>query len=688
MAEKKSPAHRVAFWCVRAVFRAMPMTGDMRDRARDLAIRKFGPWLGHVAVPVEREHVEPGNSSRQLRLRADEAAIGHVPYRQQPLPASLPARLVAFYRIGGSPAEASASPASPWLQVAGALPQFEGHLQPRLPGSLGFYEPGNPALLRRQARLAAEYGLEAFCFQIDGAVPGPQASAFLGQWLADDRIALSFCLYCNHTPVTTPSSDLTGTGSGAVGNDDAIDFLPGLVDPLRHPRALRVDGKPVLLVRHALALPAPALATARWREWLRHQGVEAVHLVAVQADAAADPGEEGFDAAIQLPWEAPGHAADLTARQHLLNPGFCGQVRDWRDLAGATASVPPARCPCHPALCTGGDTEPLHPGSGDVLAHGSPRGYRQWLGDTVHRQLAPLPAQQRLVFINAWNDWANGALLEPDARLGHAWLEATRQALLHPQPATPPQRPCVVIHAWYPDVFAEILQALKDSGMAWRIVVTTPDERAGAIEAIARQSGLSLELCCWPNHGRDILPFLQVAERLLEEGEDIVLKLHTKRSPHLENGEQWRRELVASLLSESRAKRIFAAFRQDPHLGLVPPEGHVLNLVQDMGANERNLSGLLRRTGYLDEIGSEDCFIAGSMFWLRLAAIRPLLDAHLSPSLFEPEAGQVDGTLAHAVERCFTLLARQAGFRQVDAAELTGEEPRSTGMTLLAHRRS
>ena len=58
-----------------------------------------------------------------------------------------------------------------------------------------------------------------------------------------------------------------------------------------------------------------------------------------------------------------------------------------------------------------------------------------------------------------------------------------------------------------------------------------------------------------------------------------------------------------------------------------------------------------------------DRFVAGSMFWVRLEALRPLLDAHLDPQLFESERGQVDGTCAHAVERLFGLCVDAAGFR-------------------------
>ncbi len=181
-----------------------------------------------------------------------------------------------------------------------------------------------------------------------------------------------------------------------------------------------------------------------------------------------------------------------------------------------------------------------------------------------------------------------------------------------------------------------------------------------------------MEIRTFANHGRDILPFLHVADQLLEEGEDVVLKLHTKRSTHRQDGEQWRDELVGRLLAPDRAASIVHAFTEQPGLGLVAPEGHVQPLHFYWGANERNVRSLLPRFGIGEPNLDHDTFIAGSMFWVRLAALRPIIDTHLPPSAFDAEAGQVDGTLAHAIERAFSLAARHAGFSQTTAAELLG----------------
>lgn len=663
------------FPLLRAVFRALPLSQAQRDRLRTRWLARHGDWV--PPPPKGQQDTGGSRASAQLRWRADEAAIGYRPHRKAALPDPMPATLVAFYLPQFHTfAENDAwwgKGFTEWRNVTRALPQFEGHIQPRLPADLGFYDLRNPQVMRDQAQLAAEHGIGAFCFYFYWFSGRTLMEDPLRQWLADDSIELPFCLcWANENWARRwdgrDDDILIGQQHSA---EDDLAFIAHVAPYLRDRRALKVDGRPMLLVYRPNLLPDARATAERWRRWCRDNGVGEIHLAYVQGFERPDPRDIGFDAAVEFPPNMS-NPRSLSAQQWLLNPAFSGDVRDWRELAAeiATRSLP--AYPLYPGVNPGWDNEARRSGCGRVYLHASPRGYRDWLRATIHERLAAVPAGQRMVFINAWNEWAEGAVLEPDARLGHAWLQATRDALV-PAPARQrPARPCVVIHAWYPDVFAELLRKVQGTGLQWRVVVTTPHERHAEIQQVLAASGVEAEIHSFANHGRDILPFLQLAEALLEDGEDIVLKLHTKRSTHRNDGDQWRNELVDRLLAPERAALIVEAFDADPGLGLVPPEGHVQRLDYFWGANERNVQGLLSRFGLPQADTDNDTFIAGSMFWVRLEALRPMLDAHLQPSLFDEEAGQVDGTLAHAIERTFTLVARYAGYRQRDAADLLG----------------
>lgn len=670
-----STLHQVLYRLLRQAFRALPLSDARRDRLRTRLLGRFGTLVPPPPRGRQAEgETSTGHAVRPLH-RGDEPAIGHVPHRPGPLPSPMPATLVAFYlpQFHVFPENDAwwGKGFTEWRNVTRALPQFEGHLQPRLPADLGFYDLRNPQVMRDQAKLAAEYGIGAFCFYFYWFSGHTLMEAPLRQWLADDSIELPFCLcWANENWARRwdgRDDDLLIEQRHSP--EDDLAFIAHVADYLRDRRALKVNGLPMLLVYRPHLLPDARATAMRWRQWCRDNGVGEIHLAYVQGFERPDPRNIGFDSAVEFPPNMS-NPASLSGQQWLINPDFGGDVRDWRELAREAASRALPDYPLHPGVNPGWDNEPRRPGKGRIYLHASPRGYRDWLRATIHERLAHVPPPRRLVFINAWNEWAEGAVLEPDARLGHAWLEATRLALSPAPPTT--MRPCAVVHAWYPEVFDELLLALAASGTEWRIVVTTTPDRRAEIERIARTRDMTVEVHAFANHGRDILPFLHVAERLIEEGEDVVLKLHTKRSTHRRDGEQWRNELTDRLLAPDRTTRIMQAFATQPDLGLVAPEGHVQPLHFYWGANERNVRSLLTRFGIAQPDVERDTFIAGSMFWVRLAALRPILDAHLPPSAFDPETGQVDGTLAHALERCFSFAARHAGFREEQAAELLG----------------
>ena len=667
------PVRRFLFLALRSGFRALPLTTAARDRMRQGFLERHAGLM--PAGP--RGQAPAQTPSRRPKLLAGSRAIGYRAPRHAPLPDPLPATLVAFYLPQFHPIPENdawwGDGFTEWHNVTRALPQFEGHVQPRLPSTLGFYDLRLPGVMHQQMALAREHGIGAFCSYFYWFAGKTLLAQPLRQWLDDRSLDLPLCL-------CWANENLSRRWDGRADQvliaqrhspEDDLAFIAHIAPYLLDARYLRVNGRPLLLVYRPGLLPDPTATAARWRQWCASNGVGDIHLAYVQSFDNVDPRGIGFDSAVAFP---PNNTSQrpITGQQRLLNPEFSGDVLDWRELASeAMARAEPAYL-LHPGVTPGWDNEPRRSGSGRVYVHASPRGYRDWLRHAIATARKREPAiEAPLVFINAWNEWAEGAVLEPDTRLGHAWLQATRAALS--KPAQVDMRPCVVIHTWYPEVLGELLDALRASTLDWRVVVTTALEREAAVRAVLDSHGLAYELEAMENRGRDILPFLRVADRLLDEGVQLVLKLHTKRSPHLEGGDTWRRELVERLLAPERASRLIAAFDEDPALGLIAAEGHTQPLAHYMGANRDTLDYLIARLGLGTLDASSDMeFIAGSMFWARLDALRPILDAQLAEQEFESENGQIDGTLAHAVERLFALASRRAGFYVKDAAMLCG----------------
>lgn len=664
-------ARRCLFAVLRTGFRLTPMPVTTRDRLRQR-------FLDRHAYLVPRgprgQAVAASRIEHRPRRQAAGRATGFAPRRDGALPTPLPATVVAFYLPQFHPIPENdawwGEGFTEWHNVTRALPQFEGHQQPRLPGELGFYDLRLPDAMRRQMQLARAYGIGAFCSYFYWFAGKTLLEAPLQQWLADPTLDLPLCLCWaneNWSRRWDGRADDILIGQAHSAEDD-LAFIEHVARYLTDPRYLRVEGRPLLLVYRPGLLPDPAATARRWRDWCRTHGIGEVRLAYVQSFDRVDPRSIGFDVAVEFPPNNTTQEA-ITGSQYLLNPDYRGDVHDWRELARQSMAQADPAYPRYPCVNPGWDNEPRRSGNGRVFAHASPRGYRDWLRHAIATSQRRFPAQP-LVFVNAWNEWAEGAVLEPDTRLGHAWLEATRTAL-QPAPAAD-ERPCAVLHVWYPELLDELVAALHASGLDWRPIITTAPEREQAVRERIARLGLDAEVEVFENRGRDILPFLHVANRLLDEGVTTVLKLHGKRSTHRTDGDAWRRELLDKLLAPERAARIAAALRDDTALGLVHAEGHLQPLAEYMGANHNCVDYLTRRLGIDAPQGRYDSFVAGSMFWLRLAAIRPLLDAHLGVDEFEPELGQIDGTLAHAVERVIGLSVQAGGYHVTSAGALLG----------------
>ncbi|NCT70697.1 MAG: hypothetical protein GXC75_07110 [Xanthomonadaceae bacterium] len=665
------------FYALRTAFRLTPIPPGTRDRLRERFLDTKGHW-----VPEGPKGRSPtGGLPRRPYVRSDERAIGYVPYEKGELPAPLPATLVAFYlpQFHTIPENDAwwGKGFTEWRNVTRALPQFEGHCQPKLPGDLGFYDLRNVEVMHEQARLAREYGISAFCFYFYWFGGKTLLETPLRNWLNDKTIDLQFCL-CWANEKWTRTWD--GRGGEILidqqhSPEDDIAFIEYVAEYMRDSRYLRIDGLPVLLIYRPGVFPDIGSTTARWRTWCRENGIGDIHLAYVQAFDSAEPHHLGFDAAVEFP---PLRTSFPSANEllQLVNPSYGGHVFDWRQLSHASQTRPPAGYRLHPGVNPRWDNEARRPGRGRTFLYDSPARYGAWLRSAMARgrsDATPSP-----VFINAWNEWAEGAILEPCAVHGYAHLDATRRAVNAESTGEPAGiRACVIVHAWYVDAFAEILEVLVDWKHRPHLWVTAPASIATQLAGMLEASGISHELLVTENRGRDILPFLEVASRLVRHGFDVALKLHTKKSPHLRNGDDWRRELIQLLAGDGRGDKILAAFEQDPELGIVCPHGHLLELASYSGANMVEVRRIAALAG-IGTIAPDTGFVSGSMFWVRLESLHPLLELPLRASDFGEEAGQIDGTLAHAIERLFAVFVQAAGNRVVTTGDLLGPDGQTT----------
>jgi GT2 family glycosyltransferase/SAM-dependent methyltransferase/lambda repressor-like predicted transcriptional regulator len=236
-------------------------------------------------------------------------------------------------------------------------------------------------------------------------------------------------------------------------------------------------------------------------------------------------------------------------------------------------------------------------------------------------------------------------------------------------------RLAVVLHLFYPELWSEFEQALAELPAHTRLFVTTPHDKLAWVRRIVLTDRPTAVVVGVSNRGRDLGPLVTLLASHDLARFDYVLKLHSKRSPHLGpvDGQRWRRGLLQRLLPRGAVPALLGALERAPEVGLAGPAPWLAHVRRAAGfeANEARLRDLARRIGS-DGDPTDVQFMAGTMFWVRGAVLAQLQGCGLTLDDFEPEAGQLDGTLAHALERGFALLARRAGLRVAALPELTG----------------
>lgn len=218
-------------------------------------------------------------------------------------------------------------------------------------------------------------------------------------------------------------------------------------------------------------------------------------------------------------------------------------------------------------------------------------------------------------------------------------------------------RAAVVAHIYYPELFSEIMETFDQLPPGSRLLITAPPEQAASLKHMA-DGRSEIEIYETANRGRDIAPFLKLLNDGALDRFDAVLKIHSKKSPHLSYGSLRRRVFFFGLAgSAGNVARILNQFR-DPSVGFIGLSSYFRTRSFYWMENRQRVELLCQRMGTPPRMG----FFEGSMFWVRPAALAPLKRIGLKVEDFESEAGQLDGTLHHAIERCFVLSGLAAGY--------------------------
>ncbi len=321
-----------------------------------------------------------------------------------------------------------------WTNVAQGRPLFRGHYQPHLPADLGFYDLRLPEAREQQARLAREAGLSGFVYYHYWFNGRRLLEQPVNEILRLKQPDFPFCFCWANEPW---SRNWDGLESHILmpqhySDTDTLAHIQWLLDAFEDKRYIKIDGRPLMLIYRPSHHPDIVKMTDLWRKEAQRRGFPDLYLCAVRAflEEFCDAKAFGMDGSVEF----KPNGTDCGARLKSENPLEIGyqlhRIWNYDQMTKYSLSLPLPDYPYFPGVCPMWDNSVRRKSGGMIFRESTPEKYRDWLLDVMTRENLRVQKQNpSLVFINAWNEWAEGNHLEPCQRWGHGYLTATREAV-------------------------------------------------------------------------------------------------------------------------------------------------------------------------------------------------------------------------------------------------------------------
>lgn len=317
-----------------------------------------------------------------------------------------------------------------WTNVAQARPLFEGHDQPRVPADLGFYDLRLPETREAQAELARRHGISGFCYYHYWFRGRRILERTVNEILASGEPDFPFCLcWANHTWTSHWNHGLSSRLiEQEYSEKDDLEHIRWLLEVFKDRRYIRVNGRPLLLVYVVEDLPDPEKTFDLWREEARKAGVPEPYICKVEAFRDfSDPHDSGCDASVEFP---PHQTQKGVKRLSGTEDAYSKNAfYEYTEFAETYIEREKPSFTVFPSVMPGFDNTPRHRNGGaSIYLRSTPERYGEWLEASIKRAQKNPPGE-RIVFVNAWNEWGEGNYLEPDLKNGGAYLEETKRVL-------------------------------------------------------------------------------------------------------------------------------------------------------------------------------------------------------------------------------------------------------------------
>lgn len=354
------------------------------------------------------------------------------------------ARVIAFYLPQFYPTKQNDEWWGPgfteWTNVAKARPLFKGHVQPHIPGKLGFYDLRLPETRIEQASLAAAHGVEGFCYWHYWFGNGVRTlDRVFDEVLKSGEPDFPFCLgWANES--------WTGIWHGAPnkvlieqtypGEDDDRTHFDYLAKAFLDKRYIRVNGKPLLVIYKPLLMKDPIKRFNLWRKLAKEKGLPGLHIVGLNLIDLDNIEDYGLDGVIVSKLGATFSNKKISALQRIYwgirrrLPFGSLRVMEYKNIINNLLVNPKEYSfPAYQCILPNWDNTPRSGARGMVVTGSTPELFEEHVRLAVENLHDSENEEERIIFLKSWNEWAEGNYMEPDSVHGEKYLNALKRVI-------------------------------------------------------------------------------------------------------------------------------------------------------------------------------------------------------------------------------------------------------------------
>ena len=472
-----------------------------------------------------------------------------------------------------------------WTNVKSSKPLYKGHHQPRVPGDplnyLRYYELINLEVIQKQINLAKSHGIYGFGIYYYWFSGKRLLESPLDLFLNNKNLDFKFLLIWANENWTRRWNGLNKKIliKQEYNYNDPINFIIDIKKYLIDKRYIKINEKPIIGLYEPMNIPNLEETISLWRKESINLGIGEIFILVTLNNNTYDEfkniglfnGVYEFSPRDSFNYKIKYSPNLLYTATLYKNINFINVSDDLPLFRGNMLEF---------------DNSPRIKSSPNIFENYSPEQFYLINKKIIKWTREHYNINNRFIFINAWNEWGEGAYLEPDEKYGYASINSLSKALFDKDYKDINYnfkdfniKPIIAIqaHIFYIELLNEIIDKINNIPVKFDLFISTDslfkkNNIQNYIKQYSKASNIDIKII--GNKGRDVLPLL-IQMRIVIKNYKYLCHIHTKKTMYTNIGDDWRNYLLENLLgNEKIISEILSDFENNEKLGFIFPENY------------------------------------------------------------------------------------------------------------------